>query len=328
MDASPTSCHFVPVFPYRPELPKKQPQVPQAAPGFPALPADWLVEFETFNSEDHEATLFGQLFRAREPRPELAHRALFVLHGQGEHSGRYIHWPHYLQDTVSSIYLLDHRGHGQSTGPRGHVPEFDAYARDAAFAIRRYHSYLKAHYGKVDLHLVGHSMGGHIVLRTLLLFPDLPVQSVTVSAPMLNLAFKLPKLKEMAGKVLLAVLPALPLPGEDLGDLVSRDPQVREHYKKDRLNHGLASSGFYFSYLKTKEDTLARAKEFRHPLLLLLPLGDKVIDPLPTREFFLSMDQDKKKLIEYPELYHEVFNEPEKDKVFKDLKEWIQRYQK
>lgn len=328
MDASATSCHFNPVFPYRPELPQKQPQLPQPAPGLPPLPETWLVEFESFHSVDHEATLFGQLFREREPSPALRQRALFVLHGQGEHSGRYIHWPHYLGDTVGSMYLLDHRGHGRSSGPRGHTPDFDAYARDAASALLRYHRYLEAHAGAADLHLVGHSMGGLIALRMLLLFPDLPVQSVSLSAPMIELAFKLPKLKEMAGKLLNAVLPSLPLPSENLGDLISRDPAVREHYKRDRLNHGFASSAFYFSYLEAKEDLWKRAAAIEQPLLLLLPLADRVIDPEPTRQFFAKISSPDKKLITYPALYHEIFNEPEKDQVFSDLKSWLQRHQK
>lgn len=322
--ASASSCHFVPVFPFRPDLPQKQPQMPQPPSGFPGFPANWLAEFETFASADGRATLFAQLFRPAQPSSDLAHRALFVLHGQGEHSGRYIHWPHYLHGVVGSIYAPDHRGHGRSSGWRGHIPDFDMYAHDAAQSLRRYDAYLRATVGRSEIHLVGHSMGGLIALRTLLLHPDLPVHSLTLSAPMLQLAFQLPVAKELAGKIFHKILPSVPLPTEPLADLVSRDPAVTAHYKADPLNHGFASTAFYYSYLAAKADTLQRSAELKLPLQMMLPLQDKIIAPEPTERFFESLKMETRRLVKYPELFHEIFNEPEKDQVFADLRKWLE----
>jgi acylglycerol lipase len=326
MDASTLTCHFAPVFPFRPELKRKKPQMPQPPQGFPGKEEDWVVEFESFESVDRKAQIFSHLFRCEQPKPELAHRALVVLHGQGEHSGRYIHWPHYLKDQVGSIYLIDHRGHGQSTGIRGHVDHFDCYADDAAAAIRRYYHYLQDKYGKAEIHIVGHSMGGLIALRTLLRF-DLPIRSAILSAPMIELAFQAPKVKVMLASLLNRVVPYLPLPSVELAELISRDPAVIAHYKADPLNHNRVTPAFFFSYLAVKKDTLLRAKEFKVPLLFLLPLADQVINSESTEMLFHSIEAPEKKLIRYPGLYHEAFNEPEKDRVFSDLVSWLNTHQ-
>ncbi len=324
--ASASTCHFVPVFPYRPDMVKKRPQLPQGPRGFPGLPEDWLAEFETYKSEDGEANLFAHLYRNTRDDNEVAHRALVVLHGQGEHSGRYVHWPHYLHSKVGSIYAPDHRGHGQSSGARGHISHFDLYAHDAARAIRRYDAYLKASVGRSEIHLVGHSMGGLIAMRTMLLHPDLPVKSVALSAPMIQLAFQLPKIKELASRLALAIAPNIPLPTEPLAHLVSRDPAVVEHYKADKLNHGLASAAFFYSYLTVKADTLGRGGDFKVPMQMMLPLADRIIEPQATQDFFATLPGSQNKLLVYPQLFHEIFNEPEKEQIFTDLRFWIKSH--
>ncbi len=326
MEGTTHHCHFVRVFPYQPERTLKQPQIPQVPFGFPPLERDWLAEFETFPSVDRKVTLFSHLFRPSRPLPERQHRALMIFHGQSEHSGRYIHFPHYLRESVGSIYAMDHRGHGRSTGIWGHVSHFDRFADDAAAAVLRYHEYLQRQYGKSEIHLLGHSMGGLITLRMLLLYPDLPIASVALSSPMIELAFKVPKLKEMAGRLIYRLFPFLPLPGEPMDHIISRDKNVVHAYRRDPHNHGLASSAFYFTYLEVLEDTLARGAELHYPMLLQLPLRDKIIDPGRTEQFFQTWQGDNKKLITYPDLFHEIYNEPEKTSVFHDLKEWIARH--
>ena len=321
-----TPCSFVPVFPYNPEKPNKQPQTPRSPEGFPELPQDWLNDFELFSSSDGSVQLFAQLFRPKRWTGPDAHRALVVLHGQGEHGGRYVHLPHFLKDTVGSIYCLDHRGHGLSKGKRGHIDHFDIYADDADLAINRFYEYLLERFGKAEIHVLGHSMGGQILARTLLKYPELPVASATMSAPMFDLAFDVPKIKEIASQVMLKVAPRLTLPGEPLGDLVSSDPRVCRHYKEDQLNHGMVSSAFYHSYLEAKEDSLSRAEDFKVPLLLQIPGQDKIINPDSIKVFGESLPTGSSKVITYDEAYHEIYNEPEKTKVLGDLKDWINKH--
>ncbi|MBC7531801.1 MAG: lysophospholipase [Oligoflexus sp.] len=324
MDTSSLTCHFAPVFSKANK--HKSPQTPTQAEGFPALPAEWVVEFETIPLE--KGHLFAHLFRADSPAASAGreHIAAIVLHGQGEHSGRYLHLAHYLKDVVSSIYAIDHRGHGQSSGNRGHIDSFDEYAEDAVLAIKRYIRYLKERYGKAEIHLIGHSMGGLIALRALQLHPELELASISVTAPMIELAFKVPAIKLLAAKLLYKTLPALSIPGEPLGKLVSRDPAVVKHYKTDPLNHGLASSAFFMTYLAAKEKLKAAAGSLTQPIHFQLPTDDRIIAHQPTVDFFeLVGSKDKKKII-YQGLYHELLNEPEKPKVIDDLKQWIKAH--
>ncbi len=319
-----TPCSFAPVFPYSPHKPHKMPQTPRSPEGFPELPQDWLNDFELFSSSDNKIQLFAQLFRQKKWSGENAHRALVVLHGQGEHGGRYVHLPYYLKDTFSSIYCLDHRGHGLSKGKRGHVEKFDLYADDADLAINRFYEYLLERFGKAEIHVLGHSMGGQILARTLLLHSDTPITSATLSSPMFDLAFPVPKIKEIAGQVIYRILPNLTIPSEPLAELVSSDPYVCRHYKEDQLNHGLISSAFYYSYLEAKEDTLARAREIKKPVLVQIADGDRIINPQSIAKFCDNLDPKTSKTIHYPDFYHELYNEPKKTKVIDDLKSWVQ----
>ena len=318
-----TPCSFVPMFPYNPEHRHKQPQVPQSPEGFPPLEHDWIAEFETFPSHESRFRLFGQLLRKTKWKDSKAHRALVILHGQGEHSGRYIHWPHYLHHEVSAIYTIDHRGHGRSRGQRGHVDFFDQYAHDANLAINRFYEYLLEKFGQAELHLLGHSMGGLVALRTVLNHKDLPIHSLTVSAPMLRLKLEVPKTKELAGKVLYRVAPRFKIKGEDLTETICSDPRVCQHYRNDELNHGMVSSSFYYGYLEAMEDSLARAAEIEVPTLVQVPMADKIINPDSVIGFFNLLKGKQHKLITYPGLYHEIYNEPERERVFADLAAWL-----
>jgi alpha-beta hydrolase superfamily lysophospholipase len=320
VDPATLDCHFAPVFSSQNET--TFPQVPTQPKGFPGLPSGWVVEFETIPFG--KALLFAHLFRGS--RAELRHKALVVLHGQGEHSGRYLHIPHYLGDVVGSVYAIDHRGHGQSSGNRGHIDEFDMYAHDAAMAVRRYTRYLKSLHGKAEVYLIGHSMGGLIALRMLQLHPELELASATVSAPMVELAFKVPWFKHLGSLLMNKVLPSVSLPSEPLAESISRDIQVVEHYKSDRLNHGFASPAFYTSYLAVREKLRAAARDFRVPLLFLIPTADKIIDPKATLEFFDKVAAPQKSLIRYEGYFHEIMNEPGREQVFRDIKEWIKAY--
>ncbi|NRA68451.1 MAG: alpha/beta hydrolase [Pseudobacteriovorax sp.] len=323
MDLDITPCSFAPVFAYNPDRPTMIPQSPVGPQGFPNLPEDWINEFETFSSSDAKGQLFGQLFRPKRWKGPNAHRVLLVFHGQGEHGGRYVHLPHYIKDYFGAVYCLDHQGHGHSRGRRGHIPHFDDYANDGELVIHRLYEYLLERFGKVELFVLGHSMGGLILLRTLLRFRDLPIEAAVCSAPMIDLSIEVPKIKEMASHVMLKVAPGLSIPGSDLSQIISRDPFVCEHNAADPLTHSMVSAAFYHSYLEVKEDLKNRAHEISYPVLTQIAGGDLIIDPDSQLELAKTMNQPGQTYKLYKNLYHEIYNEPEKEIVIKDMLEWI-----
>jgi alpha-beta hydrolase superfamily lysophospholipase len=244
----------------------------------------------------------------------------------GEHGGRYFHVPHYLQDVVDAVYCLDLRGHGRSEGLRGHVERFDCLADDVAHAVRRFEEQLRKRFGRAELHLLGHSLGGHLVLRTLFLHPDLPLLSATASAPFLGIKAKVPAVKKLAAHALSRVWGSLQLStGIDVSGL-SRDKGVCDAYLEDRLVHDKMTPQFFTGMQAAFSDTLGREDGIRVPLQILVPLQDPIVDPEKSLAFFRGLKHRDKQLKTYPGFYHEPLNELGKEQVFADLADWIRAH--
>jgi len=299
--------------------------------GFPSLPQGWNSQWDTFPSSCGKLKLFSVVHHHE---PWENHRALVVLHGQGEHSGRYLHFPHYLQNQVDSIFCMDHRGHGRSEGGRGHADHFDLYVDDAAQFIEKVDQSLKKRFGKSEIHLLGHSMGGLIALRLSFLYPDLPIVSSIISAPLLGLALEVPLIKKTAAYALCKVWGSLQLSsGLDLSSL-SHNRYVQEAYSADRLVHNKATPKFFVSLQEVMADTLARKNSLDLPLQMMIPLEDKLVSSDASLDFYQKLECDRKKLITYQGYRHEIFNEGgvaaadgiSKEIAFADLNSWLETH--
>lgn len=299
--------------------PEAQPRTLQPR-GFPGLPADWVSEWETFRSADESTKLFAQTHRHREWAGE---RSLVLIHGMGEHSGRYLHLPHYLQGSVRAVHVFDLRGHGRSEGVRGHVERFDSLVDDCAFVVRRFHESVLKKFGRAEVHLLGHSLGGHLALRTALLNPDLPVRTLQVSAPFLGLHADVPLFKRLGAQTLARVWGSLQLDTGLDARGICRDPEVVSAYLNDRLVHGKMTPRFFAGLTRAMVDTLSRDHGIEPPLQMLVPLADRIVDSEASQRFFRRLKHRDKRLKTYPGCYHEPMNEPCKEEVFADIRSWI-----
>jgi acylglycerol lipase len=291
--------------------------------GFPELPAHWQTEWETYKGTDERNQLFWLLHHRQDWNGE---RVLLVLHGLGEHGGRYLHLPHYLQSEVGAVCCPDHLGHGRSEGLRGHAEHFDTFADDAALAIQRLDDLLMRRFGRSEIHLLGHSMGGLIALRTLIRHPNVAVRSVTLSAPLLRIKQEVPWIKHAAAKVLRHVWGTMQMESEIDARLLSHDPAVAEAYRMDRLVHGKGTPRMYTSMMEAMEDTLRHESGFTHPMRFLVPLADEIVDSEATLEFYQRLRHRDKDLKTYEGYYHEIFNERGKEKPLEDLVSWIRAH--
>lgn len=291
--------------------------------GFPSLPEDWTSDWETFPSSDGSLQLFSVLHHKKDWKGK---RTLVVLHGLGEHSGRYLHFPHFTHSAVDAVYGLDHRGHGRSEGARGHVDRFDLYADDVALAIARLHETLKKRFGHSEIHALGHSMGGLILLRSLFLHPSLPIHSVSVSAPLLRIKANVPVVKKTAALVLSRVWGSLHMTSELNPNHLSHDKEVVETYVKDRLVHKKLTPRFFTELLAAMEDTLKRDSGISLPLQMLIPLQDEIVDPEAGLQFYRGLKNRVKLVKTYPGFFHEPFNEIGKEQVFEDVVSWIKTH--
>ncbi len=285
--------------------------------GFPPLPAQFEYETEVHQSIDQEHSLFFNIFRKKNVP---LNRGLLIIHGQGEHGGRYQHFPHYLKDKYDVIIAPDLRGHGRSEGVRGHVERFDEYVDDVLLAWELLQKKLTGG-GNIVHDLFGHSMGGLVALRTLHYRPELPASHVFISSPALGLKVEVPLIKDLAARILSKVWGELQMDtGLDASKL-SHDRNVVDAYLKDRLNHSKATPKFYLSFLDAMKETMVSDLHFNSSAKILFQLAaeDEIVNTATAKLFFEQLKHEHKKMIVYPGLYHEIFNETIKEHVFEDL---------
>ena len=238
-----------------------------------------------------------------------------LVHGQGEHIGRYNHVARVFADAGLTLLGCDARGHGRSGGPRGHTPSYAHLLNDVDRLLS------KAEAGRPAF-LYGHSMGGNIVLQYGLSRSG-AVRGVIATAPWLRLRFQPPAFKRFLARVMPYVLPGLTVPNGLKVDGLSRDPAVVRAYVEDPLVHDRISAMLGGSVIRAGEEALARAGDFRLPLLLMHGADDPILDPAATEAFFRAVPGPDKTLHIWPGLRHEIHNEPEQVKVLNELVDWV-----
>ncbi len=299
--------------------------------GFPGLPEGWVSESGTFESSDGALKIFAvthwkEKIRKASGESRKTPKVLAVFHGLGEHGGRFLHFPHYLQEDVDAVYCQDHRGHGRSEGLRGHADRFDLLTEDVVLGLKRLDESLRREFGSSDIHVFGHSMGGLVSLRAHFLNADLPVKSLTVCSPLLGIRVKIPFFKKVAAIGVAKIWGKLQMKSEVDATILSHDQAVVEAYRQDRLVHDRVTPQFFVGLQAAIADTAARTSGMNYPLQMLLPEDDRLVDSDVSQHFFRALKHRDKELKTYPRLFHEPFNEPEKAAVFEDIRQWMQRW--
>lgn len=293
---------------------------------FPGLPQDFVYDTDVRESLDHENTIFFNIFKKK---TETFKRGLLMVHGHGEHGGRYLHFPHYMHSQYDYFVAIDLRGHGRSEGTRGHVGHFDEYVDDLFLGLQ----YLKEKLGEsTPVDLFAHSMGGLVALRAFLKQPHLQVQNVVISAPLLGLSFPIPTLKELSGRVLAKVWPTFQMETGLDPKKVSHDLEVVKTYQEDRLVHSKATPAFYFGMLDAVKELQGEQNHQREGLqipdtvkiLFQVPLEDGIVSAPAALTFFEKrLRSSQKTLKTYPGFFHEIYNEVQKDLIFQDWIDWL-----
>lgn len=251
--------------------------------------------------------------------PDSAPRAVLVLsHGLGEYARRYDHVAKRFGEAGLVTYALDHRGHGRSGGKRVLVRDIHEYTADfdslVGIATREHHG--------LKCIVLGHSMGGGIVFAYGVERPD-NYDLMVLSGPAVAAQDQVSPLLALAAKVLGAVVPGLPAQELDV-DAISRDPAVVAAYKDDPLvYHGKVPAGIGRALLQVGETMPRRAPALTAPLLVVHGEQDRLISVAGSRRLVECVGSTDVELKVYPGLYHEVFNEPEREQVLDDVVSWI-----
>ena len=244
--------------------------------------------------------------------------AVALVHGLGEHVGRYAHVGQAFSDAGYALMGFDLRGHGKSAGLRGHTPSIEAFMRDIDLLLE----HIRARYPALPLFLYGHSLGGILVLNYgLRRKPDL--KGVIVTSPGLHTALHEQHAKVVLVKLLGGIAPTVLIPSELDTAMLSHNPQIEKTYRSDPLVHDKISFGFGKAMLDATQWALQHASEFPLPLLLMHGTSDQIAFPSSSEEFAAALDQSRVKLVLWPDLYHETHNEPEQASVLKTSVDWM-----
>jgi acylglycerol lipase len=242
-----------------------------------------------------------------------------VAHGVAEHAGRYHHVADLLVGLGLRVAIPDHRGHGRSGGKRLLARDIKELTDDLE-TLRT----LEVVDGR-PTYLIGHSMGGLIALDYALDHQS-SLAALVLSAPAVLPGDDISPFLMRLAKVMGRLVPGLP--GQKLSSAsISRDPAVVTAYDEDPLVfRGALSAGIGGAMLRTMETFPSRLPSLRLPLLVLSGSDDKIVKPEGAELVVRLAGSTDKTLKMYDGLYHEVFNEPEKELVLGDLQDWLKAH--
>ena len=240
-----------------------------------------------------------------------------LIHGLGEHSGRYGHLPQYLSDSAFALNAFDLRGHGKSEGQRGHSPSLEAMFEDFSIFLED----VGERHSNQTIFLYGHSLGGNLVLNYATR-ENPAVKAVVATSPILRPAFEPPAWKISLGRMMYRIFPTLAMSNELDRDALSRVHDVVSAYIADPLVHDRVSARLAIDLLDSGLWLLDNAHRLRIPTLLVHGTADRVCSAPASKEF--AEKAGKICTIKmWQGLYHETHNEPEKAEVINFTLEWI-----
>ncbi|RCS28651.1 lysophospholipase [Rhodanobacter denitrificans] len=260
-----------------------------------------------------------RLFLRDWPLPQ-ARGAVLLVHGLGEHSGRYRRLAAWFNQRGYAVRGYDQRGHGQTPGGRGRLRHGDDLLEDLATVYNDYANGLPH-----PPLLLGHSMGGLVALRAALDGRVAP-PALLLSSPALR-SWESPRMITLA-RLLSRVAPSLPLRNGLDVDKLSHDPQVMTDYRSDPLQHGWITPRLADFIFRAGAACIADANRLAQPTLLLVADSDELVDPSGSREFARKAAATGRLTTRFfSTLYHELFNEaePGRGQVLMQLGDWLGR---
>jgi alpha-beta hydrolase superfamily lysophospholipase len=261
-----------------------------------------------------------RLFMRDWPLPE-ARGSVLIVHGLGEHSGRYQRLAQWFNQRGYAVRSYDQRGHGQSPGRRGALRHGDDLLEDLATVYNDYAG-TQAHVPLV----LGHSMGGLVAVRAVLDGRIAP-PALLMSSPALR-SWE-PAWRVRLAHMLTRVAPNLSLPnGLDAGKL-SHDPKVAGDYRDDPLRHSWITPRLADFIFHAGASSVADAASLAVPTLLLVADSDSLVDPAGSRAFARKAAAGGQLTTRFfSTLYHELFNEaePGRSQVLMQMADWLGRY--
>lgn len=251
-------------------------------------------------------------------RPLEPVKAVIVLvHGIGEHIGRYEHVAQMFTDNHYAVIGADLIGHGKSGGQRGHVDSYDDFLEIIDWMLLQ----AKDRYPGVPQFLYGHSLGCNLVLYyTEKREPQ--IAGVIATSPAMEVT-KVPPIKLAVGKLMYSIYPRFKMTNSLDVTGLSRDKTVVAAYQSDPQVHPFVSARLGLDLLGSAKLIRENLDKLKIPMLLMHGESDRLVNASATREFASHLDGNTT-YVEIPGGYHELHNEPNKQEVFQIWLEWIE----
>jgi alpha-beta hydrolase superfamily lysophospholipase len=266
-----------------------------------------VVHFEVTRDTNDGQVLYFQGWESEKP----AKAVICLVHGLGEHSGRYAHVADVLNQAGYNLIGMDLRGHGKTVGKRGDLPAYDTLGVDLTMLL----SETARRYPALPRILYGHSLGGTFVLYYCLRFKT-RLPGVVVTAPGLLGALQSQKGKILMVRLLGSILPKMTIESGLDPSTISRDPAVVEKYRHDPLVHNQVTFELAKYSLDAIRYVFDNAKAWDLPLLLMHGKEDKLSFSEGSEKFAAMVPPGTCTLKIWEGLSHELHNEPENDQVF------------
>jgi alpha-beta hydrolase superfamily lysophospholipase len=253
-------------------------------------------------------------------RPRGTARAVVALvHGIGEHAGRYTTLVTHLTAAGFAVCGFDHRGHGRSPGRRGHIGSWTEYRED----VQAFLGTAEKQFPRRPVFLYGHSLGALIVTEYVIAYPGGGLAGLIVSGiPLQPTGVAKPHLVALA-RILSRVWPTFSISLGVDGSRLSRDQDVVRDYGEDPLVHHVASMRWGAETLAAIERVRSRAAAIRLPILVLHGGNDKINSVEGSKELFEKVSSADKQLRIYPGGAHEPHNDINRAQVALDVEEWL-----
>lgn len=271
-----------------------------------------------------ELSEIGERYR-RSWLPAKPNRILVLVHGYAEHTGRYDEMAMYFAGRGFAVHAYDQAGHGRTAGPRGHIDRFDRLLDELA----RFLDLVQLDHPGLPMTVVGHSMGGLVVAGTAA-FRRPKVERIVLSGALLQLGGEGAGLRQTASlavaRMLATVTPRFALStGLELEGL-SRDPEVIRRYVEDPFVEDRMSVRFAAGMSSMVAAVREAVGKIERPVLILHGGADPISPPAGSQYLHAQLAEAvaKRSAIHlYPELRHEIFQEPEREQVWQDMLSWL-----
>ena len=246
-----------------------------------------------------------------------SNKVILIIHGLGEHSGRYLKLIQDFNDKNISVFTIDIRGHGKSEGKRGHSPFYKQLMSDIQCFIKHVTNEIP----NQKYFLYGHSLGGNLVINYSFQ-KNKKIDGIIATSPCIKLAIEPSKIKLFMGKLFQKLIPSLRLSNGIKISRISRNSEVIKNYINDPLNHNQVSVQLSLDIISSGIYALENSQYITVPMLVFHGKNDKLTSYSASKKLVENSGTNIK-FIGLNEAYHEIHNEPEKEELLSNICNWI-----